>query len=109
MERCRGRIRYIPVGEGRYSAELGDDPAAAKAARHRRVENMADNLRKQGFRMRDMPDRQAPRPPPEIQAPQPPEITVCCPACGHMFPFPGALPDGGSDIDIALSILSGAF
>ena len=36
-----------------------------------------------------------------------PDLQICCPACGHVFPF---CADGGlSDMDIALSVLEGTF
>jgi hypothetical protein len=122
QERCRGRIRYIPVGEGRYSAELGDDPEAAKAARTRRVSTMGDKLRKQGVHLRSLPKTLPETPEPDSPAPgqflgwlpsplpEPapaPDLQICCPACGHVFPF---CADGGlSDMDIALSVLKGTF
>ena len=88
---------------------------------------MGDKLRKQGLHMRSLPKtipELAPPPPPEpdshrpghfvgwLPAPLPepapaPDLQICCPACGHVFPF---CADGGlSDMDIALSVLNGTF
>ena len=113
--RCRNIIRYIPVGEGRYAAELGNDPVAAAEATERRTRCMGDRLRRRGMRLRTLradsqwpkpsPQLQPapPQPPPPLQVPvivralagqtvciPPPQPAVCCPACGHWFPVPVA-------------------
>ena len=107
--------KYIPVGAGRYAAELGSDSDEANDACARRRNCMEQRVA-YGYTPapRGRP-RRAPAPAPET--PQFGAVfSVCCPQCGHSFPWPPPEPepsDTDTDQDegtsIALGIIAGGF